>query len=74
MTDKEKENLKRLMESEQAEGAMRDCIRGYREAYMPAAMQIRGYYESLRNVGFSENAAMFLTLNMINKSIDVGLG
>ncbi len=54
------------MENEQAEAAMRECIRGYREAYMPVSMQIRGYYESLINTGFGHYDAMALTINMVN--------
>jgi hypothetical protein len=58
------------MESEQAEAAMRECIRGYREAYMPLAMQIRGYYEAVMNTGFNSQEAMLLTVNMINQSMN----
>ena len=67
MTDEEKSEIRRLMENEQAEGAMRDGIGEYRRSYMPFAMQIRGLYESMINVGFNENEAMILTLNQINK-------
>lgn len=67
VTDEEKAYLKKLMENEQAEGAMRDCIKVSRQSFMPLAMQIRGMYESMINVGFSENEAMIITLSQINK-------
>lgn len=53
------------MENEESEWAMRECVKKYREAYMPIAMQIRGYYEAMKNVGFGDNEALILTLNVI---------
>lgn len=67
MTEEEKKQLKWLIENEQAEGAMRDCIVEHRVAFMPLAMQIRGLYESLINVGFNGNEAIMLVLSQINK-------
>lgn len=54
-----------MMENEQAEGAMRECIAKYRKSYMPLAMQLRGYYDSMINVGFNEYQALNLTLVML---------
>lgn len=63
MTDEERRELLRLKENEEAEWAMKECIRQYREAFMPFSMSIRGYYESLINVGFSQEQAIYLTAN-----------
>ena len=67
MTDEEKTEIRRLMENEQAEGAMRDAINEYRQAYLPLAMEVRGFYESMINVGFSHNDALIMVINMIQK-------
>lgn len=65
MTEEEKEYLRRLIENEQAEGAMRECVKRYRESYMPVAMMMRGYYEAMINVGFNEYEALMLTMNVM---------
>lgn len=67
MTEEEKAELRWMMLNEQSEGAMRDCIVKHRVAFMPLAMQIRGLYESLINVGFNGNEAIMLVLSQINK-------
>lgn len=67
VTDEERAYIKRLMENEQAEGAMRDCIGAYRQSFMPIAMQIRGMYDALRNVGFGSNEAFVIMLSQMNK-------
>lgn len=69
MTDEEKRQIRRLMENEAAEWAMRECIKEYRESVMPLAMQIRGYYEAMINVGFQHIDAMTLTMNQINSEV-----
>lgn len=66
MTDREKSEIRRMIENDQAEGAMRECIEEYRTNYMPLAMQMRGYYESLVNVGFNSMEALTLAMSMMN--------
>lgn len=66
MTEEEKSQIRRLMENERSEWAMRECISEYRQGYMPFAMRIRGYYESMINVGFDENQSTLLTMNYLN--------
>lgn len=66
MTEEEKKKIRELMENEEAEWAMRECITEYRKTYMPFAMQIRGYYESMINVGFSADQSTLLTMNYLN--------
>lgn len=66
MTDREKIEIRKMMENEGAEWAMRECIKEYRQKYMPLAMQIRAFYESMVNVGFNEIQAMTLTVNEMN--------
>lgn len=72
MTDEERSEIRKLIENEQAEGAMRDCIAEYRRMHMPMSMQLRGYYESLINVGFSHADAMDLVIDMIHCGIAKG--
>lgn len=66
MTEEEREYIRRLMKNEASEWAMRECIKQYRETYMPFAMRMRGYYESMINVGFDANQATLLTMNYLN--------
>lgn len=65
MTEEEKRHIKKLMENEASEWALRECIGQYREAYMPLAMRMRGYYESMLNVGFNGDQATLLTMNYL---------
>lgn len=70
MTEEEKEYIKKLMENEASEWAMRECVGEYRKTFMPMAMALRGCYESMINVGFDVNQSTLLTMNyltMINK-------
>ena len=66
MTEEEREYIRRLMENEASEWAMRECIGEYRRAFMPMAMALRGYYESMINVGFDGNQATLLTMNYLS--------
>jgi hypothetical protein len=61
----DREEIRRMMEQEQAEGAMRDCIEFYRKQMMDMAMQLRGAYLAYVNVGFSESQALMLTIQSI---------
>lgn len=66
MTEKERSEIKRLMENEESEWAMREVIRVHRQAMMPLAMQTRGFYEAVMNVGFDSEETMILTLRFLN--------
>lgn len=63
MTDRE--YIRYLMEQEQAEGAVRDCIDFYRSQMMDTAMQIRGAYLAYINVGFNSYEALTLVMKSI---------
>ena len=60
MTDRE--YIRYLMEQEQAEGAVRDCIRYYQRVMMENAMKLRGVYLAYVSCGFSESQALMLTM------------
>ena len=66
MTDREKAEIRKMMENEGAEWAMRECIKEFRQTYMPLAMSTRAFYEAMRNVGFNETQALDLTINEMN--------
>lgn len=63
MTDKEE--IRYMMEQEQAEGALRDCIEIYRREMMKDAMKLRGIYLAYVTCGFSGNEALMLTMQSI---------
>lgn len=65
MTEREKKEIKALMQNEAAEWALRESIQTYREVYTPVAIQVRAYYESLIYAGFNEAQALMLTINMV---------
>lgn len=58
MTDKEE--IRYLMEQEQAEGALRDCIEIFRQGMMGDAMKLRGIYLAYLSVGFDEYESFVL--------------
>lgn len=66
MTEREKKEIKTLMQNEAAEWALRESIQTYREAYTPVAIQVRAYFESLVYAGFNEAQALTLTINMVH--------
>jgi len=66
MTEREKKEIKALMQNEAAEWALRESIQTYREVYTPVAIQVRAYYESLIYAGFNEAQALTLTINMVH--------
>ena len=63
MTDREE--IRYLMEQEQAEGALRDCIEIYRRGMMKDAMKLRGIYLAYTTCGFSAEQAILLTIQSI---------
>lgn len=64
----DREEIRRMMEQEQAEGALRDCIEIYRKASMPAAMRLRGVYLAYYSCGFTASEALMLTIQSIGAS------
>lgn len=63
MTDKEE--IRYLMEQEQAAGALRDCIEMYRQGVMPDAMKLRGVYLAYLSVGFNEYEAFMIMMRHV---------
>lgn len=64
----DREEIRRMMEQEQAEGALRDCIEIYRKAMMPDAMKLRGEYLAYYSCGFTASEALMLTIQSIGAS------
>lgn len=64
MTDREE--IRHMMEQEQAEGALRDCIETYRQIMMADAMKLRGIYLAYVTCGFLHEEALFLTIQSIS--------
>lgn len=65
---KEYENIKRAMVQEQAEAAMRDCIKHWHRTHLPTSMELKGIYDSLLTVGFDPTQAIMLTMAQIKSS------
>lgn len=61
----EKEVLRKMMQNEQAEGAIRDCIKIYQQSYMENAMKLRGAYLAYYACGFSAAESLMLTIQSI---------
>lgn len=64
MTDREE--IRYLMEQEQAEGALRDCISMYKQNFMKSAMMLRGAYLAYCACGFSAEQSLYL----VGKSLE----
>lgn len=60
------DELRYLMEQEQAEGALRDCIEIYRRGMMKEAMKLRGMYLAFLACGFSESESLMMTMGKMN--------
>lgn len=62
MTDEEKNELRKLMDQEQSEGAIRDCILKYQQVMMKDAMKLRGIYLAYYACGFTASESLLLTI------------
>lgn len=60
--------LRYLMEQEQAEKAMRDVIKYWHKQHLPLSMELKGIYDSLITVGFDVNQATLLTIAQLQQS------
>lgn len=65
MTDEEKNELRKLMDQEQSEGAIRDCILKYQQVMMEDAMKLRGIYLAYYACGFTASESLLLTIQSI---------
>lgn len=66
MTDREE--IRRLMEQEQAEGALRDCIKTYKKGFMKSAMMMYGAYQAYCTCGFTPEQSLYLVGKSIEQS------
>lgn len=62
LDDDEFKEIAHQMIQDQAEGAMRDCIKYWHAKHLPTSMELKGIYDSLITVGFDANQATLLTL------------
>lgn len=69
MTEREKKEIKALMQNEAAEWALRESIQKYREMYTPCAIQLRACYESMVYAGFDKEQALALTINTMQLGV-----
>lgn len=58
MTDREREEILKLMQAENMEAVMRDKISDYAMKYLDVAAEMRGMYLALLASGFTEIQAM----------------
>ena len=65
MTEEEKNELRKLMDQEQSEGAIRDCILKYQQVMMEDAMKLRGIYLAYYACGFTASESLLLTIQSI---------
>lgn len=65
MLDDNFKEIAHEMVQEQAEAAMRDCIKHWHKEHLPTSMELKGIYDSLLTVGFDENQAIMLTISQI---------
>ena len=63
--DAEKKILKQMIEQEQSEGAVRDCILEYQQGFMKSAMMLRGVYLAYYSCGFTASESLALTMKSI---------
>ena len=62
------DEIRHEMIQEQAEAAMRDCIRHWHRQHLPLSMELKGIYDSLITVGFDVNQATMLTIAQLQLS------
>ena len=60
--------LKYLMQQEQAEAAMHNIIKYWQKQHMPTSMELKGIYDSLITVGFDSTQATMLTIAHLNNN------
>ena len=65
MTEEEKNELRKLMDQEQSEGAIRDCILKYQQVMTEDAMKLRGIYLAYYACGFTASESLLLTIQSI---------
>lgn len=58
--------LKHMMQQEQAEAAMHDVINHWHKQHLPTSMELKGIYDSLITVGFDYTQATMLTIAHLN--------
>ena len=63
--DAEKELIRKMMEQEQSEGAIRDCILEYQQGFMKSAMMLRGAYLAYYACGFTASESLMMVLKSI---------
>ena len=69
ISEEDFDELKYLMNQEQAEAAMRDCIKHWHRQHLPLSMELKGIYDSLITVGFDVNQATMLTIAQLQLSV-----
>lgn len=63
-----REEIRRLMEQEQAEGALRDCIKTYKQNFMKSGMMLYGAYSAYCSCGFTPEQSLYLVGKSIEQS------
>ena len=58
MTDREREEILKMMKAENLEAVMRDKVSAYANQYLEVAAEMRGMYLALMASGFTEIQAM----------------
>lgn len=66
MTDREREELLKLMKAENLEAVMRDKVNSYASQYLDVAAEMRGMYLALVTVGFNDIQAMNFLIAKVN--------
>lgn len=63
--ESEKKQLRKMIEQEQSEGAVRDCILTYQQGFMKSAMMLRGAYLAYYACGFTASESLELVMKSI---------
>ena len=66
MSEEELNELRRMMQEEQYEGALRDKMRETNKSFFEVALQLRSMYEANIRAGFNEWQAYGLSVNYMN--------